>query len=163
VRSPKPFQPGATWRNINLALHGTKFSREVLEFGESWVSLMATKTRLSDPRCVDFLNEVEAYFCNSIKAKDGSFFRALANWIEQHEQEYERERLWLLALCFNWTSSTRKQVVFFECKDLQRLAKERIGWDVDERRLRTICAQLGIRFKHGKEGRPRKTRTNSKR
>ncbi|MBI4328200.1 MAG: hypothetical protein HY674_23470 [Chloroflexi bacterium] len=164
-------------KNVSLALWGTKFSRDIQLFGRGWrwlFELMPTpgeysqemlrvygsNKTLAERQRREFMRKVETVVRDAIKFRDGSFFREFADWIEDYDELCDRERLWLLAPCFDWTSH-RKQTKFFTCKELVQLAKERRVWkDVDERRSRTLCAQLGIRLKKDREGRPHKTRTN---
>jgi len=96
-------------------------------------------------------------------SENGSFFRQVADCLEERNQLADKNRIWLSAVCFDWKTGAQKD--FYTYRQLVEMAKERTGWKVSPRRMATVCKQLGIKVRKAKEGAPRgprKTRNRFK-
>ena len=168
------YQPGQHWRNTLVAAFGIKFRRELQIFVADWQDLLdwddnggkplfqVKEYFMLQPASVSLYREgltreLVAMLKRALQKSNGNEFRALADFIEGEAEQADKGRSWLLDVHDLSTGGNHsKQRRFFTCRQLVAMAKERIGWTVSERRMRTICAQLGIRPREAPKGAPRK-------
>ena len=175
MRLKKNYTAGEVWQNLSLALHGNKYPHEVLDYLSGWQSLFELNPRpgvynaelmrhfkQTKKTIADGLNAqheiTRRIFQTALKNRDGSDLRLLADIVDEWENLSDPNRLWLLALCFNWTPP-RKQMCRLTCPELVKLASAR-GWKITQRRMLVLCKELGIKLRKAKEGRPAKTRNS---
>jgi hypothetical protein len=171
MSAPKGYSPGAVWKNLGLALRGNKHAGDVQQYVDYWeflLRLMPEPNKFNrelmryhghtEKTVAEGFAELNAITRNimqdALKRRDGSILKKIAEFIDARDELSDKQRLWLLALCFDWTPP-RKQKAFFTCRELVEMAKERIGWITDQRRMLSICTSLGIKLTQGKPGRPR--------
>jgi len=171
------YEPGKAIRNLHIALtDGWRYGM-ILKFVEDWewyfqmypqpgkVDERALQPyRLTRTRAEQMAKELEAELIEEMRkafvSKNGSFFRQVADCLEEKDQLADKNRVWLSALCFDWITGAQKN--FYTYQQLVEMANKRIGWNVSTRRMATICKQLGIKVRKAKRGRPRKTRNRWK-
>jgi|GEM_PF-2379643 len=120
-----------------------KLSFEMLEGGK-YNSEQMNKYGWTREYCDEIRQSVTTELLKNLKGsileKDGGFFRELADVIEKRGPIDDPFRLWLLAMQSNGRASKLTIAKF-------AITAQKRGWDVSERRLRTVLDELGIQFK----------------
>lgn len=154
--------------NSWVALRGNSFQDDVWNFVCAWQHLFSMRPRKGkydvgnmkylgftkaavEKRLADLSEETTALVAGAIQSRDVSFLRELANLVEAQDQQYDRQRGWLLAVHFN---AKGEQTHRYTAAELVKMAVDRgIEKFIDARRINELCDELGIKRKPDKRGR----------
>jgi hypothetical protein len=175
MNKAKGYTPRDAWGNLRIARFG-KLEPELVMFLREAEETFAVKPNRSEfvpdkkrpwltkRMAEDDVKQMEDTLLRQLRfalaKRDGSYFRSLAQAIEDRQYEADANRTWLFFLCFKYEREqplTKKGMItrrwvqrrFFTTPQLVDMAEKR-GWQVSVRRMADVCHALGIRFTQGR-------------
>ena len=145
---------------FNTHEHGHKISDERFSLCTRWKSRENFKTDLRHWTDV-LLTELR----QAVRTGNTSYLRGLSDAIEAWHsvstgRAIDPERKWLLDVFFDF--KTHKQTRIPTLREVQ-LAMKQSGFTKDDKHLRNMCSQVGLKLRRDKIGAPKKKSGNSRR
>jgi len=140
MRTPKNWSKTKPNANLMLATFGNRWPMDLLNWFDHWKD--------SPMYRAEMMVELAAELDKAIAAHDGTWFKQLADLIENHDKDREdqKHRTWLIAM--QRTGRAEKMTVE-QIVDAAAV----IDWYPDAAQILRWCKEMGITTRKGKRGR----------